>query len=334
MQEKPLRTQNIILVNKKQLEACKMLDILIAGELNVDVFMSGLRQAPEFGREILADGYQELAGSSTGNTICTAASLGLKTAVFGRLGRDRFGETMLKALQRYGVETGFLDISDTYQTGVTVSMSNDRDRAMVTYFGDTINAFEAGEIPVEAAKPRHVHMPSFYLNPRVQPGLAGVYAKAHEMGITTSLDAGWDESGRWHDHLDEVLRHTDFFFPNESETEAITGESDPVKGAIALAAMGCNVVVKCGGDGSYYCAKNSTDVQHFPGYPTRLVETTGAGDSFDAGFLYAYLNGRDIPDCMRMGNAVGALSVQRNGGVENCPTLAEALRTIEHGTAL
>jgi sugar/nucleoside kinase (ribokinase family) len=168
----------------------------------------------------------------------------------------------------------------------------------------------------------------------VQPGLAALYEKAHALGMTTSLDAGWDESGRWHDHLDAVLPHTDFFFPNESETEAITGESDPVKGIVKLAAMGCNVVVKCGGDGSYYCPKHSTDVQHFPGYPTRLVETTGAGDSFDAGFLYAFLNGKDIEGCMKMGNAVGALSVQRAGGVENCPNLEEALRTIELGTAL
>ena len=311
-----------------------MLDILIAGELNVDVFMAGLRQAPEFGREILCDGYQELAGSSTGNTICTAASLGLKTAVFGRLGRDRFGETMIRALERYGVETRFIDISDAYQTGVTVSMSNDRDRAMVTYFGDTINAFDACEIPIEAAGARHVHMPSFYLNPRVQPGLAELYERAHALGMTTSLDAGWDESGNWHAHLDGVLRHTDFFFPNESETQAITGEADPARGAAALAQLGCNVVVKCGGNGSYYCAGGSADVQHFPGYPTRLVETTGAGDSFNAGFLYVYLNGGEIADCMRMGNAVGALSVQRNGGVENCPTLQEALRTIERGTAL
>ena len=131
-----------------------------------------------------------------------------------------------------------------------------------------------------------------------------------------------------------MLRHTDFFFPNESETEAITGERDPRRGAAALAALGCNAVVKCGGEGSYYCARNTEDVQFFPSYPTRLVETTGAGDSFDAGFLYAFLNGEDIGGCMRMGNAVGALSVQRAGGVENCPTLQEALRTIERGTAL
>ena len=88
------------------------------------------------------------------------------------------------------------------------------------------------------------------------------------------------------------------------------------------------------GQNRYYCATGSKEVKHFPGYPTRLVETTGAGDSFDAGFLYAYLNGWDIAGCMKMGNAVGALSVQRAGGVENCPTLEEALKTIELGTAL
>lgn len=311
-----------------------MLDILLAGELNVDVIVRGLRQAPVFGKEILCQGYEELPGSSTGNTACTAASLGLSTAVFSRLGRDRFGGIVLAALERYGIETRFLDLSEKYRTGVTVSLSNDRDRAMVTYYGDTINAFDASEIPLEAAGARHVHMPSFYLQPRVASGLAAVYERAHARGMTTSLDAGWDESGRWHDDLDGVLRHTDFFFPNESETEAITGESDPARGAVALAAMGCSVVVKCGGAGSYYCAKGEGDVQFFPAYPTRVVDTTGAGDSFDAGFLYAYLNGRDIPDCMRLGNAVGALSVQRAGGVQNCPTLAEALRVIERGTAL
>lgn len=311
-----------------------MLDLLVAGELNVDVLMGGLKQAPEFGREIMCSSYQELAGSSTGNTVCTAASLGLKTAVFSRLGRDRFGEIVLAALKRYGVDTHLLDISDRYQTGVTVSMSNDCDRAMVTCFGDTINAFEASEIPIEAAGARHVHMPSFYLNPRVQSGLAQLYRRAHELGMTTSLDAGWDESGRWHDHLDAVLPHTDFFFPNESESAAITGAQDPAQGAAMLAAMGCNAVVKCGGQGSYYCARGSKDVQWYPSYKTRLVETTGAGDSFNAGFLHAYLNGGEIADCMRMGNAVGALSVQRAGGVENCPNLQEALRTIERGTAL
>lgn len=247
-----------------------MLDILIAGELNVDVFMGGLQQAPVFGKEIIADGYQELAGSSTGNTICTAASLGLKTAVYSKLGKDRFGDTVLRALERYGVDTRFIDISENYRTGVTVSLSNDRDRAMVTYFGDTINAFEAKEIPFEQAQARHLHMPSFYLNPRIQPGLAEVYERARKMGMTTSLDAGWDESGRWHDHLDDVLKHTDFFFPNETETEAITGESDPVKGAAAIAAMGCNAVVKCGGNGSYYCAKGSRDVRHFRAIPRAL----------------------------------------------------------------
>lgn len=310
-----------------------MIDFLIAGELNVDVIVSGLKQAPIFGKEILCQNYQELAGSSTGNTVCSAASLGLKCAVFGKLGTDRFGEITLAALKKYGVETQLIDVNPAYHTGVTVSLSNDRDRAMVTYYGDTINAFDAADIPLKASGARHVHMPSFYLQPRVAKGLAKCYEEAHALGMTTSLDAGWDESGHWHDDLDAVLPHTDFFFPNESEAEAITGESDPEKGVVKLAAMGCNAIVKCGGHGSYYCAKHSDRAEFYPGYPSFLVETTGAGDSFNAGFLYGFLNEKSIPECMKLGNAVGALSIQRHGSVENCPTLEEVLRVIEKGTA-
>lgn len=311
-----------------------MQDILFAGELNVDVIVSGLRQAPIFGKEILCQGYRELPGSSTGNSACTAASLGLKTAVFSRLGMDRFGDMMLAALEKYGIDTHLIDRSNQYRTGVTVSLSNDRDRAMVTYCGDTVNAFEASEIPLEAAKARHVHMPSFYLQPKVARGLKEVYARAHAMGMTTSLDAGWDELGRWHDHLDDVLAHTDFFFPNESEAAAITGETEAERAAVRLAALGCNAVVKCGGRGSWYCARGAVSADFYPAYETRVLDTTGAGDSFNAGFLYARLKGWDIPDCMRLGNAVGALSVQREGSVQNCPTLPEALHVIERGTAL
>lgn len=310
-----------------------MVDFLIAGELNVDVIVSGLKQAPIFGKEIICQGYRELAGSSTGNTVCSAASLGLKCAVFGKLGKDRFGEIMLNALKKYGVETQFIDIRESYRTGVTISLSDDRDRAMVTYYGDTINAFDAADIPLKASGARHVHMPSFFLQPRVAKGLAKCYEEAHALGMTTSLDAGWVESGRWHDDLDETLRHTDFFFPNESEAEAITGESDPKKGVVKLAVMGCNAVVKCGGLGSYYCAKGSDQAEFYAGYPSFIVETTGAGDSFDAGFLYGFLNGKTIPECMRLGNAVGALSIQRHGSVENCPTLQEVLHVIETGSA-
>lgn len=311
-----------------------MLDVLFAGELNVDVILSGVRQMPVLGKEILCEGYRECPGGSTGNCACAAASLGLKSAMFSRLGKDRFGEILLKSLKKYDMDLRFLDISDQYQTGVTVSLSSDRDRAMITYFGDTIDAFDAEAIPLRQANAKHLHAGSFFIQPRVRKGLAGVFQKAREMGMTTSLDAGWDENGRWHESLDEILPVTDYFFPNESEAEAITGESDPQRAAVRLSALGCNAIVKCGGKGSVYCARGSEHADVYPAYPTRVVETTGAGDSFNAGFLYGALNGWTVRDCMQLGNAVGALSVQRPGGSEDCPTLEEALRVLEKGSAL
>ena len=311
-----------------------MLDILFAGELNIDAIMGGVKQMPVFGKEILAERYEEVAGSSTGNCACTAASLGLKTAIFSRLGTDNPGQIVLRALKKYDMDLSFLDINENYRTGITVSLSSDVDRAMITCFGDTIDCFDAEEIPIDTANARHLHVGSFFLQPRVRKNLAGVFEKARAMGMTTSLDAGWDEHGKWHDSLDAVLAHTDFFFPNESEACAITGETDPKKAAVELAALGCNAVVKIGSEGSVYCAKGSKEVLCVPAYQTKVVETTGAGDSFNAGFLYGHIKGWEIGECMKLGNAVGALSVMRAGGSDNCPTLEEALDTIRRGTTL
>lgn len=311
-----------------------MLDILFAGELNVDVILSGIRQAPVFGKEILCDDYRECPGSSTGNCACACASLGLNVAIFSRLGKDRFGEIVRGALEKYHLDMRFVDISENYRTGATVCLSSEKDRAMVTYNGDTIDCIRAEEIPLDTASARHLHVGSFYLQNRIRPGLAAAFARAHALGMTTSLDAGWNETGNWHDYLDEVLPHTDFFFPNESEAAAITGETDPAAAAARLAAYGCNVALKCGAEGSLFCRKNTDNVRHFPGYPSIVRDTTGAGDSFNAGFLYGFLRNWKIDDCMKLGNAVGALSVQRSGGSESCPTLEEALSVIQRGSAL
>ncbi|MBQ8506780.1 MAG: carbohydrate kinase family protein [Clostridia bacterium] len=311
-----------------------MLDILFAGELNVDVILSGVKQAPVFGKEILCEDYQEVAGGSTGNCACAAASLGLKSAMFSKLGKDRFGEILLNTLKKYDMDLRFMDISEKYQTGATVSLCSDSDRAMITHFGDTIDAFDAEEIPLEAAGARHLHAGSFYLQPRVRKGLPAVFKRAQELGMTTSLDAGWDEHGNWHDSLDDILPHTDYFLPNESEAVAITGDEDPASAAVKLAAYGCNVVVKYGAKGSFYCPRFGGEAKFYPGYKSFVHDTTGAGDSFNAGFLYGALRGWEIGKAMQLGNAVGALSVQRNGGSENCPTLEEALAVMEKGTAL
>ena len=311
-----------------------MKDLLFAGELNVDLILTGVRQAPAFGIEILADGYTECLGSSTAICACAAASLGLTASFFGKLGVDRFGSIVMDALKRYGVDTSPVVASEAYRTGLTVSISAQHDRAMVTCFGDTIDAFDADEVPLEAAGARHLHAGSFFLQPRVRKTLPALYERARALGMTTSLDAGWDEFERWNDGLPEILPFTDFFFPNEKEACAIAGTSDIFEAAVKIAGMGSHVMVKCGPDGAVLCRRGSSEPVRFPPFATRVVDSTGAGDSFNAGALYAFLKGMPLEDCVRYGNATGAVSVTRPGGTTACPTLEEVEKTLRTGSAI
>ena len=311
-----------------------MRDILFCGELNVDLVLTGVRQAPQFGIEIIANDYTECLGSSTAICACAAASLGLTACFFGKLGRDRLGSIVLNSLRGYGIDTALIEESDAYRTGLTVSISSTKDRAMITFFGDTIDGFIAKEIPLENAGARHLHMGSYFLQPHVRKNLSVLYERAKQLGMSTSLDAGWDEAGRWNDGLENILRFADFFFPNDKEACAITGTGDVLEAASKIARMGTNVLVKCGPDGAVLCAKESDAPKRFPPFRTRVLDSTGAGDSFNAGVLYAFLKGLPLDECARYGNAAGAVSVTRPGGTTACPTLREVEKTLKTGSAV
>ena len=307
------------------------MDLLCAGELNVDLVLSGFQSAPLLGMEIMGEDYTECLGSSTAICACVASSLGTSTGFFGKLGRDHYGEIALQGLKKYSVDTTLVEISPKYRTGLTVSVSTADDRALVTCFGDTIDAFRQDEVPLERANARHIHMASYFFQPKVRKNLDQLYRKAKARGMSTSLDAGWDEEGRWHEGLDKLLPVTDFFFPNEREAEAITGQKDSMEAARHIAAEGTNVIVKCGSDGVILCEKGSASPRRIPGFRVKAVDTTGAGDSFNGGFLYAWLQGMTLEECARFGNAAGAVSVTRIGGTIACPTQDDVHRMLQTG---
>ena len=300
-----------------------MYDLLTAGELNADLILTGLKQAPVLGLEILADGYKECMGSSTAICACAASSLGLRTAFFGKVGGDAYGDLAMKTLRRWGVDTGAVIRSPQMRTGVTVSMSTPHDRALVTWYGDTIDSFDAEEIPLGTLPARHLHVGSYFLQRRLHAGLPEAFRRAREMGMTTSLDAGWNERGDWTESLGSVLPQTDYFFPNEKEAACIAGTDDMDEAARRIAAMGCTAVIKLGAEGSLCCGKDGR-ILRCEGFRVRAVDTTGAGDSFNAGFLRAVLRGEPPERCLLWGNAAGAVCVQHEGGASRCPAPEEA----------
>jgi sugar/nucleoside kinase (ribokinase family) len=279
--------------------------VMAFGDLNVDLILSGIRERPKFGGEVLADKLGMHAGGSTANAAACCAQLGLRTLLVTNVGDDSFGDFLIQEMERFGVVTAHILRHSTLNTGITVSLSTRDDRAFVTYLGtiDSLTADDATEELLEQAQ--HLHVGGYYLQSKLRPRLADVFRPAHDLGLTTSLDTGFDPTEEWDSGLLDILREVDILFPNETEAAGITGHPEPQK---ALKSLGecCRVVaLKVGPDGSMAAADGEVYVA--PGLKVEAVDTTGCGDAFDAGFLHEWLAGEGIEECLRLGNACGAL---------------------------
>ena len=148
------------------------------------------------------------------------------------------------------------------------------------------------------------------------------------MGLTVSADPGHDPDGQW--RIDHLLAQLDLFLPNEVEARGISGRESPAAGLEWLAGQVATVAIKCGADGAI--AARGDERVRLPGFRARVVDTTGAGDAFDAGFLRAWLAGENLTACVRDGNACGALTAAHLGGTGAIDAArVEALRTGRSG---
>ncbi len=298
----------------------KTIDILSVGDVNVEITLTNLASMPKLGREILAENAWRTLGGSTVNTAVGCARMGLASAFVGKVGADGDGDYLVEKLRELGVDPSHMLRDAAAPTGITVSLATAGDRAMVTCLG-AIGTLTAAEITDELlSSARHLHVAGYFLQQRLRPELPALFDRAHALGLTVSLDTGWDDSERWEGVWD-LLEKTDIFFPNESEAAALTGESDIRAAAEKLSRKVGMAVVKHGPHGGIL--RRGTEVWELPAYPGRPVDTTGAGDAFNAGFLAAFLRGLDPAACLRWGLASGSISVTRPGSAASCPTLDE-----------
>lgn len=303
-------------------------DLLVVGEINPDLILLGSDVVPEFGQaEKLVQRARLTVGASSVIMACGAARLGLRVAFIGAVGDDVFGRFMLDALAARGVDTSACVISAKHGTGLTVILSRGADRAMLTYTGAmaTLRADQVDRRMLRRS--RHLHVGSYFLLDALRPGLPALYAEAHALGLSTSLDTNWDPSGRWNGGLQQLLAECDLFMPNEAEACKIARRAELQESLAALAARVPTVAVKMGAEGGV--VRQGSFTAYAPALPVQVVDTTGAGDSFDAGFLYGYLNGWPPERALRLACACGSLSVRVAGGTEGQPTLAEALQALE-----
>ncbi|WP_328475976.1 carbohydrate kinase family protein [Actinoplanes sp. NBC_00393] len=294
-------------------------DLLVVGDANPDIVLSGVPAELPWGqRERLVDAGAMTLGGSAAITACGAARLGLRTAFAGRVGDDVAGRFCLDALRDRGVDVTGCVVDPDVPTAMTVVLGGGQDRAILTAAG-CLPLLQVSDIgPVRA---RHVHVSSYFLQPRLAAGLPAWFAKLRAEGITTSLDTNDDPSGEWAGGVMDAIAQTDIFLPNEAEARALTRTDDVLAAAKALAAAGGLAVVKRGADGALAWADGGPVA--VPGRPADPVDTVGAGDSFNAGFLAGHLGGAGLTASLRLAAACGALSTRAAGGTAAQPTMIE-----------
>lgn len=299
---------------------------LVVGEVNPDLILSGCQSPPELGKEILGTDFTTTVGGAAALCAMGLARLGTPVAFLAKIGRDPWGELCLSALRERGVDVSLTRPDPGLKTGVTVAVSLARDRAFITYPG-AIGALAGEDLAaVDLTHFDHVHVSSFFLQPRLRPACRALFARAHAARLTTSLDPGCDPHDLWDDGLRATLTETDVFFPNEVELAAIGGSPEPETALRALVARGPRrVVAKLGARGCATLEEGTGGAYvYVPAYPVSPVDTTGAGDSFNAGFLHAWLGGRPLRDALRFAAACGALSTLGIGGSGNQASVVEA----------
>lgn len=298
-------------------------DLLVAGEINPDLILSG-NVKPEFGQvEKLVDSAALTIGSSSAIFACGAARLGLKVAFVGICGADVFGRFMLAEMSKRGVDISQVIVRPDGQTGLSVILNQQFDRAILTHSG-LIAELQASDIADSLlAQARHLHVASYFLQTKLQPDLPALFKRAHTLGLSTSLDTNYDPSEKW-TGFDELLAVTNVFLPNEAEAKSLTGAENVEEAATRLRSKVEALAIKMGKNGALGMSK-SQRVQ-VASIPVNVMDTVGAGDSFDAGFIYGYLNNWELEESLRLACVCGALSTQQAGGTNGQPTLEEALK--------
>jgi sugar/nucleoside kinase (ribokinase family) len=288
------------------------LDIAIAGEINLDLILYGLPEQMPMERELLASEFAITLGSSSAILAHNLAALGTKVGFATKVGDDSLGSIALEYLRERGVH--LTKVKSSVKSGLTLILPHGSQRHILTYPG-TISELRFEDLDLDhLASARHFHLSSLFLQRKLLPDVPELFRRMKAAGLTTSLDTNDDPDDRWDGNLEKVLPYVDILLPNEREAMKMAGVDDIETALVRLAKKVETVVVKLGTKGAIAIR----DGRRFnvSAVPVQVIDTVGAGDSFDAGFLHQFLLGSDITSCLAYGNLCGALSTTGKGGTE------------------
>jgi ribokinase len=306
-----------------------MNDLTVIGDINLDVISLPLKKYPEKDKQIILPKFIIQLGGSSAIFASVCSNLGLKTKFISRLGFDFISEFLIREIQRLGVNSRIKRIEGE-EAGITISLTfKDMKRAMITFRGSNAN-FSKKDFDLEEIEGEILHVGGFNLLDKLRKDVHEIFSHVRKKGMKTSLDPNWDPKGWTKQRLAElveILEITDFFFPDYEEGKAITKSKEPRKIVEELLNLGPKIVaLKCGKKGCYVGDK--TGIIYAKGFKVKAIQTTGAGDAFDAGFIKAFLSGLSLKECAKFANATGALYTTKFG-VERFPKENEIKRLLK-----
>jgi sugar/nucleoside kinase (ribokinase family) len=304
----------------------KKIDVVVVGELNVDIILNEIESLPVIGKEIMANSMSVTLGSSSAIFASNLSSLGPRVAFIGKIGKDNFAEVVLSSLEGKNVDTSHIIRSDSLSTGATIVLNYEQDRANVTYPG-AMNDLKLEDIDLDfLSQAKHMHFANCFMQPGIRHDLTALFRHAKELGLTTSLDTQWDPEEKWDLPLEALLPFVDVFMPNMSEFKFLTRSNSVEEGLRKLQPFAHYIVIKNGSEGAM--GWNSKDLIFQPAFRNeRVIDCVGAGDSFDAGFIKDFIHNLPLAKCLETGALTGAVNTTRAGGTGAFENI-EAIRKI------
>ncbi|MDR7517945.1 MAG: carbohydrate kinase family protein [Armatimonadota bacterium] len=307
--------------------------VVVVGSIYCDLIFFNLDGVPALGEEVRKDRFAITLGGGAYITAVGLRRLGLEVAVRAYVGRDILGQFQLDGLRRERVDVSLVRPHPRLGTAVSVAFSTTADRGFVSFAGCAAENARLLRDWKWATDPRVRHVHFAGVRPPFDAAV-DLMRRLRVMRVTTSLDMGWNPAVYSDPQFREVVTSVTIFLPSWPDARWFTGRATPEQAVRILGDLVPVPVIKLGAEGAVGLEE---------GRPLRVrppevapVETTGAGDAFNAGFLWAWLRGEPLPRCLRAGNICGALSTQAPGGTTAFPTLRRlhaALRDAERAPA-
>ena len=307
--------------------------VCIIGTLNMELILGKLTQIPAWGTQSVVEDLKLTAAGSAARVAFPLSRLGAKSYIVGNVGTDTYGHEIINTIRRYGLSTEGIEETDHQQTGVCVSLVREDGQRMFVSFLGSLSSFNEDAIIrhyqlIQEAD--YLLLTGYFVLPGLRArSLRDIFRKAKQDGKVVLLDTGWDFGGwskQTREEIFSLLEYVDIFLPNYDEARMLTGYSSVDDIAKELLSYDtARVIMKSGDEGSFAISEGR--IYKEPAFPTQVVDTTAAGEAFNAGVLFGLINKWEIRRILRFSNALCSLVISRED--EYYPTLEEVEKKIK-----